>query len=75
MQEYRVVMQDLPCSIRGFILYDSEGFPTIVLNARLSRAMNQRTLKHEMCHLRNNDAYSNEPIRKVERRADAFASA
>lgn len=51
----RVIMQDLPTSVHGFVFLDENGDPAIVLNSRLSREQNRKTLKHERRHIRRHE--------------------
>lgn len=55
----RVILQDLPTSIRGFVFKDDDGDPVIVLNSRLTREQNRKTFRHEKKHIKNNEL--NEP--------------
>ena len=49
--EERVILLDLPTSVRGFVFLDENGDPAIVLNARLTREQNRRTYDHERGHI------------------------
>ena len=49
--EERVILLDLPTSVRGFVFLDENGDPAIVLNARLTREQNRRTYDHEKDHI------------------------
>ena len=55
----RIILQDLPTSVRGFVFKDDDGEPVIVLNSRLSREQNRKTFRHEKKHIVNNEL--NEP--------------
>ena len=55
MDENRVILQDLPTSVRGFVFQDDEGEPVIVVNSRLSREQNRKTFRHEKRHIRRGD--------------------
>jgi len=55
----RVILMDLPTSVRGFVFLDENGDPAIVLNARLTREQNRRTWQHERQHIERGDL--NEP--------------
>lgn len=50
-----VVLENLPCGIRGFTRINDEDSATIVLNARLSQEMNADTYQHECEHIQNED--------------------
>ena len=55
--EERVILLDLPTSVRGFVFLDENGDPAIVLNARLTREQNRRTYDHERGHIERGDMY------------------
>ena len=52
MNDVRVLYLDLPCSIRGFVRKHAFMY-FIVLNSRLSREQNRKTLQHELDHIRS----------------------
>lgn len=47
----RVILLDLPTSVRGFVFMGDDGEPVIVLNARLTHEQNRRTWLHERGHI------------------------
>ena len=55
MKDYRVTLANLPTSIRGFVYLESDGVPRIVLNAKLTRELNQKTMDHELKHIENGE--------------------
>lgn len=55
----RVILQDLPTSVRGFVFQDTDGEPVIVVNSRLTREQNRKTWDHEQEHIARGDL--NEP--------------
>ena len=57
--EDRVILQDLPTSVRGFVFQGEDGEPVIVVNSRLTREQNQKTFRHEKNHIDRNEL--NEP--------------
>ena len=57
--EDRVILQDLPTSVRGFVFQGEDGEPVIVVNSRLTREQNQKTFRHEKDHIDRNEL--NEP--------------
>lgn len=59
MDENRVILQDLPTSVRGFVFQDPDGNPVIVVNSRLTREQNRKTYRHERKHIDRNEL--NEP--------------
>ena len=52
MDENRVILQDLPTSVRGFVFLGDDGEPVIVVNSRLTREANRRTFRHEKKHIK-----------------------
>ena len=66
--EYNVQLVDLPCSVRGAVSTDPEGFPTVFINARLSKEEQRKALRHELAHLANNDLINSLPLHVVENR-------
>ena len=59
MEESKVILQDLPTSVRGFVFHDEDGEPVIVINSRLTREQNLKTYRHERRHIKRNEL--NEP--------------
>lgn len=55
MDDNRVILEDLPTSVRGFVFRDDDGDPVIVLNSRLTYEQNRRTYKHEQDHILRDD--------------------
>lgn len=51
----RVILLDLPTSVRGFVFLDENGEPVIVLNSRLTREQNFLTWVHERMHILRED--------------------
>lgn len=51
----RVLMMDLPTTVRGFVFYDENGDPVIVLNSRLTHEQNFRTWLHEKGHIQRGE--------------------
>ena len=56
---YRIEYMDLPCKIHGLTAYyfdeDGQAFYTVFVNARDSIERQQKTLQHELDHIRNGD--------------------
>lgn len=57
MEEDRVILQDLPTSVRGFVFHSDDGDPVIVVNSRLTREQNRRTYAHEKRHIRKGEMF------------------
>lgn len=70
MDYIRVVLQDLPVTIRAFTVYyfDEDGmvYYTIFINSRLSETMQCAAYDHEIQHINNNDFDSMLPADKLE---------
>ena len=58
MHDVPVVLKDLPVKIHGFVCLGSDYEPIIVINARLSRAQQLRTYRHEIRHIKRGDLYN-----------------
>lgn len=56
--EDRVILENMPTSIKGFVFKDDDGAPVIVLNSRLSREQNRRTYEHERRHIDRGDMFN-----------------
>lgn len=57
MDEEKVILQDLPTSVRGFCYHDNDGEAYVVLNSRLTMEQNRRTYAHEKRHIERGDMY------------------
>lgn len=68
MNDYCVYILDMSTDIRGCVRIDSDGFASIYINARLSRAEQYNVLKHELRHLRRDDMHSMRSIHQVEKK-------
>ncbi len=44
------ILYDLPPKVRSYCYEDADGYQTIVLNSKLSRESNLKSLKHELSH-------------------------
>lgn len=55
MEETKVILQDLPTSVRGFVFQGEDGEPVIVVNSRLTREQNRKTYRHEHKHIKKNE--------------------
>ena len=54
MSDYKVIFEDLPTSIGGFVR-ETDGYFTIVLNSRLSYSDNVKSYYEELYHINNSD--------------------
>lgn len=64
--EFRVYLIKLPPTIHGAVRIDSEGFPSIYINADLSPQAKKAAFLHELHHIENDDFYNNKSIQDVE---------
>ena len=55
MDDDRVILENLPTSVRGLVFMDDNGDPVIIVNARLTREANQHTFLHEKEHIKHGD--------------------
>lgn len=55
MEENRAILMDLPTSVRGFVFFDENGDPVIIVNSRLTREANWYTFIHERLHILRGD--------------------
>ncbi len=53
--EEKVILQDLPVSVKGFVFEGEDGDPVIVVNSRLTWEQNRKTFGHEQEHIRKGD--------------------
>lgn len=51
----RVLLQDLPCTVRGFVVNDDPDGYLIVVNSRLSIDQQRRAVKHELQHIQRGE--------------------
>ena len=58
---------DLPYRVGGFVCESPDGHINVYLNARLNRARNRKSFRHEFDHIKNGDLHSDRTIREVER--------
>ena len=55
MDDNRVILQDLPTTVRGFVFLGDDGEPVIVVNSRLTREQNLHTYDHERGHIERDE--------------------
>ena len=58
MYDVPVILKDLPVRIHGFVCLGSDYEPIIVINARLSRAQQLRTYRHEIKHIQRGEMFN-----------------
>ena len=67
--EYRVYIVPFPGDIKAAVMLDNEGFPSIYINDKLSPEAKKRAFLHELKHIRREDFYNTQTLRKVEGKA------
>lgn len=65
--EYCIRQMDMPCTVKGFVALDEDGFSNIYVNSRLSQEEQYKAAAHELQHVANGDFFSDEDIRCVEK--------
>ena len=64
--DYFVYYDVFPLAIRGLVTPNDDGTFRIYLNSRYPLSVLQKTLRHEVDHVENDDFYNNCPIEVVE---------
>ena len=67
--EYIVRVTDMPDGSKGCVVYDSDDFANVYINARLNREQQAKEFWHEMRHIINDDIGNDDDIQTVEHRA------
>lgn len=65
-EDYRVYLIPFPGDIRAAVRLDTEGFPSIYINDKLSPQAQKRAFLHEIKHIHKEDFYNAQTLRKVE---------
>ncbi len=55
--EIKVLLINLPYTIKGFSLKTFDDHIIVILNSRLSYEQNRITYEHELLHIKNDDFY------------------
>lgn len=71
LSDTRVIYQDLPDNLRGYVVKDANDFFTIVLNAKCSHDDALKTYRHEIEHIMHND-FTRRTADKIELMAHCF---
>ena len=53
--DIRIILMDLPTKVKGFVYYDCDYVPCIVINSRMPLEIQRETVKHEKQHIKNGD--------------------
>jgi hypothetical protein len=67
---YKVVYVDLPLAVHGAVTLLDDGSHLIVINDTLEDAEKQKTLRHELEHIRLDHFHDPRPIWEIEAEAD-----
>ena len=51
----RVILQDMPTSVRGLVYLDGTYSYVIVLNSRMTHEIQRKTYEHELKHIHNGE--------------------
>lgn len=65
----------LPPPVKGVTLPNPDGTYSVYINSCLSFELQQKALKHELCHIEHDHLYSNEPVAAAERLAGGHVMA
>lgn len=57
---------DLPLGIGGMVTPNDDGTFSVYLNARNSRAKQEKSYRHELGHIERDDLYNGRPIEEQE---------
>lgn len=55
--DIRILLKDLPTSVKGFVYLDSTYQYVIVLNSRMPKEIQQKTYCHELDHIRKGEPF------------------
>ena len=58
----RIILKDMPTTIRGFVCLGSDYEPIIVINSRLPFEQQQMVYIHEFMHIKNGQIYDDNYI-------------
>ena len=73
MTDTYVRLVPLPVKVEGVTLPNADGSYDIYINSRLSPALQQQTLEHELRHIRRGHFETDMPVSRMERQADGEA--
>ncbi len=64
--DINVVLVDLPCTIKEFVVANKDLTFTVVLNAKCSAETRLKAYKHALSHIKNNDFEKSCPADLIE---------
>lgn len=56
-EEPRVILQDMPTTVRAFCYHDDEGNPYVVVNSRMPKKIQDEAYQHEMGHIERGEMF------------------
>lgn len=59
--------ENLPLSVRAFVVRTADCSYCIVINAALSESAKRRAVQHELRHIERGDLFSDSPVSELER--------
>lgn len=68
-ERVKILFKPFDCDFRGVTLCrfdDGECYYTIIINENLCETAKQRTLSHELSHIKHNDFFSDLSINEIE---------
>lgn len=73
--DVKVIMMDMPTTIRSYVRANPDGSYSIIINAKLSRPDQQKCCLHELQHIANGDfdVDRTESVQEIETRAHSSA--
>lgn len=67
VENITVIYENLPCSVSAFTMHDiMDDWYTIVLNSRQSYNILQKSYKHELAHIKNEDFVPDKDVEIIE---------
>ena len=66
--DVQVVFMDLPSRVKGFSRQNPDMTHTIVLNSKCCREVQEKTYRHEIEHIKEDDFFSTDSVDNDERR-------
>jgi len=67
----RILLIEMPMTVRGFTRQDINGDYTIVINGALSDEARHKTLMHELTHIKKEDFLKEEKALQIEKEVSA----
>jgi len=68
--DYRIRMVELPLSVHGTTVPNTDGSFDVFINSRLSQRDREETIEHELSHIDRDHFHSRRSIASIEREAE-----